>query len=392
LLAVFVSTLKKYYLTTGGDAMGTNNVIFLEVIEWFDETGNDIIHRIPEEGSGEIKFGAQLIVRESQAAVFFSHGKAFDAFGAGRHTLTTANIPILTKILSFPWGFNSPLRAEVYFVNMKVFPNLKWGTKDPVAFKDTELGLIRLRAFGIFNVRVLQPVLFINNLVGTQGIFTTEDIEEFLSRVIISRFNDHLGEKLDSVLNLPGRYDELSDGLAERLQEDFSHYGLGLSHLYISSITPPAEVQKAIDDKSRLNVFDDLNRLLKMKAAMALEKVSEQQSEAGAGVGMGLGVMMPTMFTDMVKDNCSHQISGEAQCAECKNAVPADAKFCPSCGNELLVFQRCFQCGKNISPHAKFCSECGSKVEQEPSSQLCSHCGADNITKSIYCNQCGEKL
>lgn len=208
--------------------MGKDNVIFLEVLEWFDLTGKEIVFRIPQKGSGEIKFGAQLVVRESQAAVLFYQGKAFDAFEPGRHTLTTANIPILTKILSIPWGMTSPLRAEVYFVNMKIFPNLKWGTRDPVAFRDSELGLVRLRAFGVFDIRVVQPVLFINRLVGTQGIYTTNDIEEYLNRVIVSRFNDHLGEKLDTILNLPGTYDELSDGLLKRLEEDFSHFGLAL--------------------------------------------------------------------------------------------------------------------------------------------------------------------
>ena len=120
-------------------------------------SGKELVHRIPEKGSGEIKWGAQLTVRESQAAVFFYNGKAYDAFGPGRHTLKTANIPVLTKVLSLPWGMTSPLRAEVYFANMKVFPNLTWGTRDPVAFRDSELGLIRLRAFGVFNIRILQP-------------------------------------------------------------------------------------------------------------------------------------------------------------------------------------------------------------------------------------------
>ena len=189
--------------------MGMNNLVFLENLEWFDNTGQELVHRIPEKGSGEIKFGAQLTVRESQAGVFFYKGKAIEAFGAGRHTLKTGNIPILTKIAAIPWGMSSPLRAEVYFVNLKVFTNLKWGTRDPVAFKDSELGLIRLRAFGVFNVQVIQPILFINRLVGTQGMYTTQEIEEYLNRVIVSRFNDYMGHSLDSILNLPSKYDEL---------------------------------------------------------------------------------------------------------------------------------------------------------------------------------------
>jgi membrane protease subunit (stomatin/prohibitin family) len=375
--------------------MGTDNVIFLEVIEWLDPTGKHLVQRIPEKGSGEIKLGAQLTVRESQAAIFFYKGKAYDAFGPGRHTLVTANIPVLTKILSIPWAMKSPLRAEVYFVNMRVFPNLKWGTKDPVAFKDSELGLVRLRAFGVFNIRVLQPVLFINNLVGTQRAFTTEDIDEFLSRVIISRFNDHLGENLDSLLNLPGRYEELSEGLMKRLEEDFSHYGLGLTNLYINSITPPLEVQQAIDDKSRLGVFDDLNKLIKMKAAMAVEKVSEQQGSAGAGIGMGMGFMMPGMFADMMKGSGSTpkaESMEEIKCPDCKNPISKDAKFCPSCGHQILVFQQCAECGKNLPPSAMFCSRCGTKVESKPNVKKCSHCGTENLKESVFCNQCGERL
>jgi membrane protease subunit (stomatin/prohibitin family) len=376
--------------------MGTDNVIFLEVIEWFDQTGRDIVQRIPEHGSGEIKFGAQLIVRDSQAAVFFYHGKAYDAFGAGRHTLKTANIPVLNKVLSIPWAMKSPLRTEVYFVNMRVFPNLKWGTKNPVAFKDKELGLVRLRAFGIFNIRVLQPVLFINNLVGTQGAYKTEDVEEFLSKVIISRFNDHLGENLDSLFNLPGRYDELSGGLIKRLEEDFSHYGLGLSHLYINSITPPQEVQQAIDDKSRLGVFDDLNKLLKMKAAMAVEKMGEQEGGGAAtGIGMGMGFMMPAMFSEMFKGGGGGgepKPEAAPKCPDCGNPVSKEAKFCPSCGHQLLVFQQCTECGKNLAPNARFCSRCGKPVEQKPADKKCPKCGTENLKEAVFCNHCGERL
>jgi len=373
--------------------MGKDNVVFLEVIEWFDETGQELVHRIPEEGSGEIKLGAQLTVRESQAAVLFYKGKAGAAFAPGRHTLTTANIPILTKMLAIPWAMTSPLRAEVYIVNMKVFTNLKWGTRDPVAFKDSDLGLIRLRAHGIFNIQVLQPVLFINSLVGTMGIFTTEEIEEYLKRVIVSRVNDHLGEHLDTLFNLPGKYEEISAGLQKRLQADFSRFGIGLEHIYITSITPPPDVEKAIDDKSRLSVLKDLDGLLKMKAAMAMEKAAESTAAAGSGMGMGMGIMMPAMFAEALRSSGKGSAPQQAtNCPDCKNPVPPEATFCPHCGHQQLVFHQCSKCGKNMTPNARFCPRCGHPADKKPKSATCPHCKAENLPGATFCNQCGEKL
>jgi len=373
--------------------MGTNNLVFLEVIEWFDESGKEIVHRIPESGSGEIKWGAQLIVRESQAAVFFYNGRAYDAIGSGRHMLTTGNIPILNKIISIPWGMTSPLRAEVYFVNMKVFISLKWGTRDPVAFKDSELGLVRLRSFGVFNIQVVQPVLFVNTLIGTQGIYTTAEIESYLNQVIVSRFNDYLGANLDTVLNLPGRYESIAGGLTKTLQEDFSRFGLCLSELYINAITPPADVQKAIDDKSRIGLFEDMNRLMQMKSAMAMEKAAESQGEAGAGMGLGLGFMMPAMFADALKAAQTAMVTGaQVVCPDCGKPVGQDAKFCPSCGHQILIISQCQQCGKNLPPSARFCPRCGQKTGKKPEVKKCPHCGTENLSSSVYCNQCGEKL
>ncbi|ADH87226.1 SPFH domain-containing protein [Desulfurivibrio alkaliphilus] len=379
--------------------MSSDNVVFLEVVEWFDHDGVELAHRIPERGSGEIKFGAQLIVRETQAATFFYKGKACDTFGPGRHTLTTANIPILTKILAAPWAMTSPLRTEIYFTNLKIFPNLKWGTRDPVAFRDSELGLIRLRAHGVFNLQIVQPALFISTLVGTMQRYSSAEIEEYLKRVIVSRFNDHLGSELDTLFNLPGRYEELSAGLQERLQEDFSHLGLALNRLYITSITPPPEVQKTIDDKSRLGVISDLDRLVKLKAAQAMEKAAESQGAAGNGLGMGMGLMLPSMFSSALQPQAAHQGSGAAtaapsqsNCAECRGVIPAEARFCHHCGHQQVVLQQCQHCGKNLTPNARFCPQCGQPSDTAPPAPVCGRCQAENLPGSMFCNQCGERL
>lgn len=370
-----------------------DSAVFLENIEWFDETGKELVHRLPEEGSGEIKFGAQLTVRESQAAILFYKGRACDAFGPGRHTLKTGNLPLLTKILSLPWRGNSPLRAEIYMVSLKYFTNLKWGTRNPVAFKDQELGLIRLRAHGVYNIQIVQPVLFINTLVGTMGKFSAEDIGGYLKRVIVSRFNDYLGERLNSILHLPGSFDELSSGLHEKLADDFSHFGLRLSHLYITSITPPEEVQKAIDDRSRMGVIDDMQKFMAMKAAMAMEKAAESEGGAVAGVGMGLGMMLPSMFRGAVEGGGGKAADKtENICPDCRRNIPEDSRFCPHCGHQQLVLGQCSQCMKNLPPNAKFCPRCGTPADQKPVSTICPECGQENLPGSMFCNECGHKL
>ncbi len=368
--------------------------VFLENIEWFDETGNELVHRLPESGSGEIKYGAQLTVRESQAGVMFYKGRACDGFGPGRHTLKTGNLPILTKILSIPWRGDSPLRAEVYIVNLKYFTNLKWGTQNPIAFRDSELGLVRLRAHGVFNIQIVQPVLFINSMVGTMGKIATDDISTYLKKIIVSRLNDYLGETLDTIFNIPGKFDELSIELQKRLISDFADFGLRLSHLYITSITPPEEVQQAIDDKGRLKVIDDMENFLKMKAAMAMEKASTAQGEAGAGMGMGMGLMLPAMFSQAqaAAAKTTTNLREKTTCPDCNNTISEDARFCPYCGHQQLILSRCTHCHKNLVPNAKFCSKCGHPVDTKPKQILCASCNTENIPGAMFCNQCGTKL
>ncbi len=374
---------------------------FLEVIEWFDQSGTTIVHRYPPEGSAEIKFGAQLVVRESQAAIFFRDGKGLDVLGPGRHTLSTQNLPVLTKALSLPWGFKSPFRAEVYFVNLKVFTNMRWGTKDPVAFKDSEFGLVRLRAFGTFTMRVTQPLLFLNTLVGTQGSFGTEDVEDYLRGIVVSRLTDFFGETVDSLLNLPKYYDEMAVAVRTRLIEDFRKYGMELVDFYINRITPPESVQKVIDERSGMAAVGDLSQYFKFKVAKAIGDAAtgsgmgggDAAAGMGLGAGAGLGMMIPGMLYNVLASDGMSADSllerGIVNCPDCHGQVAIDSRFCSHCGHQLVVIRKCSKCDKNVTAAAKFCPLCGADLQQELRCRLCE-------TKlppgTKFCLNCGERI
>ncbi|MCZ7569528.1 MAG: SPFH domain-containing protein [Ardenticatenaceae bacterium] len=277
----------------------------LQIVEWFDPTGREMVHRVPERGSGEFRFGSQLIVRESQAAVFFRDGKALDTFGPGRHTLTTANIPLLANLLSLPFGGASPFKAEVYFVNLKQFTDLKWGTPQPIPLRDAELGMVRLRAFGNYAIQVGDPGLFVNTIVGSQRLYETNDIEGYLRGIVVSKLTDLLGTLGKSFLDLAAQFEELGAALKTRIRDDFAGLGVTLLGFYVQSITPTEETEKAIDERASMGAIGDMQAYLQFKAARALGEAAQASGGeggglTGAGFGMGAGAGLGAMMAQIL--------------------------------------------------------------------------------------------
>lgn len=286
----------------------------MEVIEFLDNSGTVLVKRIPDNGNLEIKWGSQLTVRESQDAIFFRDGKALDVFGAGRHILKTQNIPVIGKwVTSFGYGPDSPFRAEVLFIGKQLFPNLKWGTKEPILFRDTELQMIRLRSYGSFSIQVQDSMLFVNKVVGTMGLYTSGVIEDYLRGIIISKLNVVLGKMLKSVFDIPVLMDDLNLVFRTELQQDFTSLGLTLHDLYIQSISVPEEVQGMIDTRSGMNAVGNLDQYMKLKVADSLGDAAKNSGNAGAGlglgVGLGMGMAMPNMIQQAMQTNATESVT-----------------------------------------------------------------------------------
>ncbi|WP_300670077.1 SPFH domain-containing protein [Desulfoluna sp.] len=269
----------------------------IDVIEWLDDSGDTMVWRFPRH-QNEIKYGAKLTVRESQAAIFVSEGQIADVFGPGLYDLTTRNLPVLTTLQKWYHGFESPFKSEIYFISTRNFTDIKWGTKKPITLRDPEFGPVRLRAFGTYVVRVTDPKSFITEIAGTEGHFTVEEITGQLTSMVITRFADLLAESKIPVLDLAANYNELSGWVTEKLAPEFSEYGLSLTKLLIENIALPKAVEEALDKRTSMGIVGDLDAFTKFQAANALEKAAENPSgDASAGVGMGMGFAMANQMT-----------------------------------------------------------------------------------------------
>lgn len=272
----------------------------VDIIEWTDDSSDTMVWRFPRY-ENEIKNGAQLIVRQSQVAVFVNRGEIADVFTSGQHHLTTENLPLLTTLMGWKYGFRSPFKAEVYFVNTRNFTNLKWGTKNPVTLRDPEFGPVRLRAYGTYVVKISDPPKFIQEIVGTGGRFTVEEVSEQLKNLIVTRFSDMLGASNIPVLDLAANYNELSAFLTGKLAPEFMEYGIEVTKLLVENISLPPEVEEALDKKSSMGIIGNLDNYLKFQSATAMEAAAKNPGgEASAGVGMGIGFAMANQMGQMM--------------------------------------------------------------------------------------------
>ena len=341
---------------------------FIEVIEWLDDSGNTLLYRFPVQGQ-EIKNGARLTVRESQAAVFVFQGQIADVFTPGLYTIDGGNTPILSKLGAWMHGFNSPFKAEVYFVNTKQFNDLKWGTANPVMMRDTDFGMVRLRAFGIYSIRIGDPRAFIKEVAGTNAHFVTEDIEGQLKRTLVSGFSDALAESKIAALDLASNYDELSKFVRSKLGDEFKTYGLELTKYVIENISLPQEVEAAMDKRTSMGVIGDVGRYTQFQAADAMRDAAQNPSGgAGLGAGLGAGFAVGNAMAGAMS-NAMNQKPAESSsevtktnCIKCGAQMPAGTKFCSECGAKQEK-QKCAKCQTELAPGTKFCNECGTKVE-----------------------------
>ncbi len=365
---------------------------FIEVIEWTDDSSNVMVYRFPVQNK-EIKMGAQLTVREAQMAIFVDEGQLTDIFTPGKYTLDTQNLPLLTKLKSWKYGFNSPFKSEVYFVNTKQFTNCKWGTTNPVMMRDAEFGMLRLRMFGTYTFKVADPAVFLREVFGTAALFTVDGITGQLKSKIVSGVSDLLAEAAIPALDLASRYDEIAELTKGKLDAAFAQLGLTLSSLVLENISLPEEVEKVLDKRTSMGIIgDNLNQYTRYQAAEALGDAARNPGgAAGAGVGLGAGMGIGNLFAEAFSADGARQKTSQAG-APVQQQHPAQSQPVQNQQPEQRQEPgriKCGACGVLLAPQAKFCAECGAKAEPVP--VKCAGCGNELPGGSKFCPECGQK-
>lgn len=341
-----------------------------QVIEWKDDSDNLLAYRYPH-GGKEIISGSSLTVRESQVAIFVHLGKIADVFGPGKYKLETKNLPILSGLGAlFYQKKQSRFKAEVYFVNTKQFTNQKWGTSSPIPLRDSDFGVIRIKAFGTYSFKVNDATVLLKELFGTNSKFTVEDINDYLKSMLVSTITDTIAEAKVNALELASNLQEFNDMCMSNVKQKFNAMGLDIVNFIIESISFPESVEKAIDERSALGILGDkMGTYAQKKAADALGDAARNNGgTAGMFVGMGMGQSaggaLGGAFSNIANaEDAKEKVREDSKfCPECGAKMKAAAKFCPECGVKVGGKDVCPKCGANVKKGSKFCPDCGTKL------------------------------
>ena len=361
----------------------------LDIIQWLDESSNTLVYMFPMQDQ-EIQSGAKLTVRPGQVAIFVEQGQIADVFGPGMYTLETKNLPVLSNLKGWAYGFKSPFKSDVYFLNMKEFLNNKWGTNNPVWIPDSQFGQVQVRAHGNYAFKIENPVIFLTNIVGTKKIYRTEDITEQLRGFIVTGFSDIIGSLHLTVAQIASNYNEIAGALEETLAVPFSKLGLSVMHLTIGNIGLPEEIEKHLKELTGMNILssvqdDKLNKIQMLKQLEIMGKAVENKgmnAMVQGGMGLGMGAHLAGAFANNL-NQVSNSVNAAASapvaptpvapagemmtCSSCQASIKKGSKFCPECGTKVAIApvekkRFCDECGHVLEPGVKFCAECGNKV------------------------------
>lgn len=343
---------------------------FIEVISWEDDTHDTMVWKFPVSDKQQIKEGAQLIVRESQVAVFQYNGQIADVYQPGKYQLSTDTMPVLTTLSNWKYLFNNHFKTDVYFVNTKQFLGQKWGTPNPIMMRDADFGAVRLRAFGVFSFRVKDAVVFLKEAFGSSKLYTTEGILNHLKSLIVSGFTDALGESGIPAIDLSAKYSELGSLVQEKLQSRFGLFGLEVADFSIENISLPPAVEEAMDKRTQMGVLGNMDQYMKYQTAEAIRDAAKNEGGfagmgAGFGAGAGIGQAMAGMFQQPMQPvSAPVQTPPQAAqiaCPHCGNQIAATSKFCPECGKSPN--RSCPKCNHPLTGNPKFCPECACPLQ-----------------------------
>ncbi len=352
----------------------------LKNIEWTDTSSNLIIWKYPIT-KDHVNKGSALTVRESQVAIFVDKGRLADVFLPGFYKLDTDNLPILTKLMSWKYGFETPFKSDIYFVNTKQFTNQKWGTVNPILVRDKDYGAVRIRGFGNYSFKVDDAYVFMQNLSGTNTSFETTQITDYLRSMVLSGISDTIGESKIPVLDMAANLQELSKIVETKVADDFKSIGLELTNFVFESFSLPEELEKALDKNTTLGIFrNNMDVYTQMETLEAMKEAAKNPGAAGgtmgAGMGLGMGMGLGNMFannmqqmSNMQQMNNQNSQTGSVHnanqnakvCPNCNAQIHGNPKFCPECGQKLKLI--CPNCQTEVKPTAKFCPECGEKLK-----------------------------